>query len=279
MVRRALERELRAPAADPRPDHPPPGDLLDQRSLVDVLRDCEPDEIYNLAAMSFVAASWNQPTLTAEFTGVGVTRLLEAMREVAPRPASTRPPRARCSARCARRRRTSRRRSIRAAPTGSPRSTATSSPSTTARATACTPCSGILFNHESPRRGLEFVTRKVTHGAAAIKLGLADELRARQPRRAPRLGLRARVRRGDVADAAAGRAGGLRDRHRARTTRCASWSRSPSPTSASTRAAYVKQDSDLDAAGRGRPADRRPDQGPRASSAGSRGRASRSWSG
>jgi GDPmannose 4,6-dehydratase len=60
------------------------GDLLDQRSLVDVLRDCEPDEIYNLAAMSFVAASWNQPVLTAEFTGVGVTRMLEAMREVRP---------------------------------------------------------------------------------------------------------------------------------------------------------------------------------------------------
>ena len=60
------------------------GDLLDQRSLTDVLRDCEPDEIYNLAAMSFVAASWSQPTLTAEFTAVGVTRMLEAMREVVP---------------------------------------------------------------------------------------------------------------------------------------------------------------------------------------------------
>ena len=60
------------------------GDLLDQRSLVDVLRDCQPDEIYNLAAMSFVAASWIQPALTAEFTGVGVTRMLEAMREAAP---------------------------------------------------------------------------------------------------------------------------------------------------------------------------------------------------
>ncbi|HEX4761047.1 MAG TPA: GDP-mannose 4,6-dehydratase, partial [Thermoleophilaceae bacterium] len=60
------------------------GDLLDQRSLGDVMRACEPDEIYNLAAMSFVAASWNQPVLTADFTGVGVTRMLEAMREVAP---------------------------------------------------------------------------------------------------------------------------------------------------------------------------------------------------
>ena len=61
------------------------GDLLDQRSLVDVLRESEPDEVYNLAAMSFVAASWTQPTLTAEFTGVGVTRMLEALREVCPR--------------------------------------------------------------------------------------------------------------------------------------------------------------------------------------------------
>ena len=60
------------------------GDLLDQRSLVDVLRACEPEEIYNLAAMSFVAASWSQPVLTAEFTAVGVTRMLEAMREAAP---------------------------------------------------------------------------------------------------------------------------------------------------------------------------------------------------
>src|SRR5438445_3781194 len=60
------------------------GDLLDQRSLVDTLRACHPDEIYNLAAMSYVAASWVQPTLTAEFTGTGVTRLLEAMREVRP---------------------------------------------------------------------------------------------------------------------------------------------------------------------------------------------------
>src|SRR3954451_12544487 len=60
------------------------GDLLDQRSLVDVLRACEPEEIYNLAAMSFVAASWSQPVLTAEFTGAGVTRMLEAMRDVTP---------------------------------------------------------------------------------------------------------------------------------------------------------------------------------------------------
>ena len=79
------------------------GDLLDQRSLVDALRAAQPDEVYNLAAMSFVAVSWIQPTLTAEFTGVGVTRHARGdARGRARRRASTRPPRARCSARCAR---------------------------------------------------------------------------------------------------------------------------------------------------------------------------------
>ena len=81
--------------------------------------------------------------------------------------------------------------------------------------------SGILFNHESPRRGLEFVTRKVTDGAARIKLGHLEELQARQPRGAPRLGLRRRLRRRDVAHAPAGRARRLRDRARARPGRCA----------------------------------------------------------
>ena len=94
--------------------------------------------------------------------------------------------------------------------------------------------SGILFNHESPRRGLEFVTRKVTDGVARIKLGLAEHAVARQSRRAARLGLRRRLRAGDVADAAAGRAGRLRHRDRRERTRCASWWRSRSATSAST---------------------------------------------
>ena len=79
--------------------------------------------------------------------------------------------------------------------------------------------SGILFNHESPRRGLEFVTRKVTDGVARIKLGLQDTAVARQPRRAARLGLRRRLRPGDVADAAAGRARRLRHRDRRQPTR------------------------------------------------------------
>jgi GDPmannose 4,6-dehydratase len=153
-----------------------PGDLLDQRSLVDVLRACEPDEIYNLAAMSFVAASWNQPTLTAEFTGLGVTRMLEAVREAAP---DARFYQASSSEMFGK---------VRETPQSESTPFYPRSPYGVAKAYGhfitvnyresygLYACSGILFNHESPRRGLEFVTRKVTHGAAAIKLGLEDAL-------------------------------------------------------------------------------------------------------
>ena len=153
------------------------GDLLDQRSLVDVLRESEPDEIYNLAAMSFVAASWNQPTLTAEFTGVGVTRLLEAVREVCP---EARFYQASSSEMFGK---------VRETPQNEETPFYPRSPYGVAKvyghfitvnyreSYGLFACSGILFNHESPRRGLEFVTRKVTHGAAAIKLGLKDELK------------------------------------------------------------------------------------------------------
>jgi GDPmannose 4,6-dehydratase len=152
-------------------------DLLDQRSLVDALRAAKPAEIYNLAAMSFVAVSWIQPTLTAEFTGVGVTRMLEAMREVCP---DARFYQASSSEMFGK---------VRQVPQNEltpfyPRSpygvakvyghfiTVNYRESYDLHAT-----SGILFNHESPRRGLEFVTRKITWHAAAIKLGVANELR------------------------------------------------------------------------------------------------------
>jgi GDPmannose 4,6-dehydratase len=153
------------------------GDLLDQRSLVDVMRESEPDEIYNLAAMSFVAASWNQPTLTAEFTGVGVARMLEAMREVCP---DARFYQASSSEMFGK---------VRETPQNELTPYYPRSPYGVAKvyghfitvnyreSYGLYACSGILFNHESPRRGLEFVTRKVTHAAAAIKLGLASELR------------------------------------------------------------------------------------------------------
>ncbi len=152
------------------------GDLLDQRSLGDVLRASEPEEIYNLAAMSFVGASWNQPTLTAEFTGLGVTRMLEAMREVCP---EARFYQASSSEMFGK---------VRETPQNELTPFYPRSPYGVAKVYAhfitvnyresygLFACSGILFNHESPRRSLEFVTRKITHTAAAIKLGLASEL-------------------------------------------------------------------------------------------------------
>jgi len=152
------------------------GDLLDQRSLVDVLRACEPEEIYNLAAMSFVAASWSQPVLTAEFTATGVTRMLEAMRDVTP------------EARFYQASSSEMFGLVREVPQKESTPFYPRSPYGVAKVYGhfitvnyresydLFACSGILFNHESERRGLEFVTRKVTHGAAAIKLGLQQEL-------------------------------------------------------------------------------------------------------
>jgi len=152
------------------------GDLLDQRSLVDVMRASEPQEIYNLAAMSFVAASWVQPVLTAEFSGVGVTRMLEAMREVA---RDARFYQASSSEMFGK---------VREVPQNESTPFYPRSPYGVAKAYGhfitvnyresydLFACSGILFNHEGERRGREFVTRKVTHGAASIKLGLQDKL-------------------------------------------------------------------------------------------------------
>jgi GDPmannose 4,6-dehydratase len=135
------------------------GDLLDQRSLVDALRASQPDEVYNLAAMSFVAVSWIQPTLTAEFTGVGVTRMLEAVREVCP---EARFYQASSSEMFGK---------VRTMPQNE------DTPFYPRESYGLYGCSGILFNHESPRRGLEFVTRKITWHAAAIEAGRATELR------------------------------------------------------------------------------------------------------
>jgi GDPmannose 4,6-dehydratase len=153
------------------------GDLLDQRSLVDTLRASRPDEIYNLAAMSFVAVSWIQPTLTAEFTGVGVTRLLEAVREVCP---ETRFYQASSSEMFGKVRETPQTESTPFYPR-SPYGVAKCYGhfiTVNYRESYGMPlCAGILFNHESERRGLEFVTRKITWHAAAIKLGKRRELR------------------------------------------------------------------------------------------------------
>jgi GDPmannose 4,6-dehydratase len=153
------------------------GDLLDPHSLVSALRTAEPHEVYNLAAQSFVPTSWNQPVLTADFTGVGVTRLLEAIRTVDP---GIRFYQASSSEMFGK---------VREVPQTEKTPFHPRSPYGVAKAYGhyitvnyresfgLFAVSGILFNHESPRRGIEFVTRKITDAAARIKLGLADELR------------------------------------------------------------------------------------------------------
>jgi GDPmannose 4,6-dehydratase len=153
------------------------GDLLDQRSLVDTMRAAKPDEIYNLAAMSFVAVSWIQPTLTAEFTGTGVTRMLEAMREVCPRARFYQASSSEMFGKVLEVPQTETTPFYPRSPYGVAKAyghfiTVNYRESYDLHAT-----SGILFNHESPRRGLEFVTRKITWHAAAIKHGLTKELR------------------------------------------------------------------------------------------------------
>jgi GDPmannose 4,6-dehydratase len=153
------------------------GDLLDQASLVAALTDSHPDEVYNLAAQSFVPTSWNQPVLTGEFTGLGVTRMLEAIRQVDP---SIRFYQASSSEMFGK---------VREAPQNERTPFHPRSPYGVAKAYGhfltvnyresygLFAVSGILFNHESPRRGLEFVSRKITDGAARIALGQATELR------------------------------------------------------------------------------------------------------
>jgi GDPmannose 4,6-dehydratase len=153
------------------------GDLLDQRSLVDALRASEPSEIYNLAAMSFVAVSWIQPTLTAEFTGTGVTRMLEAMREVCPEARFYQASSSEMFGKVLEVPQTETTPFYPRSPYGVAKAyghfiTVNYRESYDLHAT-----SGILFNHESSRRGLEFVTRKITWHAAAIKHGLEKELR------------------------------------------------------------------------------------------------------
>ena len=152
------------------------GDLLDQASLDAALRDVAPHEVYNLAAQSFVPTSWNQPVLTGEFTGLGVTRMLEAIRRV---DLGIRFYQASSSEMFGK---------VREVPQNELTAFHPRSPYGVAKAYGhfltvnyresygMYAVSGILFNHESPRRGLEFVSRKVTDGAARIALGLATEL-------------------------------------------------------------------------------------------------------
>src|SRR6202165_4729017 len=152
-------------------------DLLDQYSLIEAMQNCAPDEVYNLAAQSFVPTSWNQPVLTGEFTALGVTRLLEAVRLAHP---EARFYQASSSEMFGKAVETPQRETTPFYPR---------SPYGVAKvyghwitvnyreSYGLYAVSGILFNHESPRRGLEFVTRKVTDAVARIKRGTASELR------------------------------------------------------------------------------------------------------
>jgi GDPmannose 4,6-dehydratase len=153
------------------------GDLLDHRSLVDTLRAANPHEIYNLAAMSFVAVSWIQPTLTAEFTGVGVTRMLEAMREASPQARFYQASSSEMFGKVLEVPQTEKTPFYPRSPYGVAKVYGHHITVNYRESYGLHASSGILFNHESPRRGLEFVTRKITWHAAAIKLGVAQELR------------------------------------------------------------------------------------------------------
>jgi len=154
-----------------------PGDLLDQSSLVAALNQSKADEVYNLAAQSFVPTSWNQPVLTGEFTALGVTRMLEAIRTVNPEAKFYQASSSEMFG------------LVRESPQNENTQFYPRSPYGIAKlyghwitvnyreSYGTFACSGILFNHESPRRGLEFVTRKVTNGVARIKLGLQKTLK------------------------------------------------------------------------------------------------------
>lgn len=153
------------------------GDMHDQSSLLNVVEEIKPNEVYNLAAQSFVPTSWKQPLLTGDVTGLGVTRILEAIRRVNPKIKFYQASSSEMFGK------------VQEVPQNENTSFHPRSPYGVAKVYGhwitvnyresydmyC--CSGILFNHESPRRGLEFLPRKVTYGVAKIKLGLADKLR------------------------------------------------------------------------------------------------------
>jgi len=153
------------------------GDLLDQHSMTNAIREIQPDEIYNLAAQSFVPTSWSQPVLTGEFTALGVTRLLEAVRHAKPDAKFYQASSSEMFGK------------VRETPQTEKTSFYPRSPYGVAKVYGhwitvnyresynLFAVSGILFNHESPRRGLEFVTRKISHAAARIKLGKQAKLK------------------------------------------------------------------------------------------------------
>jgi GDPmannose 4,6-dehydratase len=153
-----------------------PGDLLDQLSLMRIIQDVRPHELYNLAAMSFVPASWDQPLLTGEYNSMGVTRLLEAVRQVSPEVKIYQASSSEMYGRVREVPQTEMTPFYPRSPYGVSKVFGHYITVNYRESYGLFAVSGILFNHESPRRGLEFVTRKVTDGVARIKLGLADHL-------------------------------------------------------------------------------------------------------
>jgi GDPmannose 4,6-dehydratase len=152
-------------------------DLLDQHSLTTVLRDVKPDEVYNLAAQSFVPTSWAQPVLTGEFTALGVTRLLEAVRLAHPTARFYQASSSEMFGKVDESPQTESTRFHPRSPYGVAKVYGHYITVNYRESYGIYAVSGLLFNHESPRRGLEFVTRRISDGAARIKLGLAKELR------------------------------------------------------------------------------------------------------
>jgi GDPmannose 4,6-dehydratase len=153
------------------------GDLLDPSSLISIVQKCKPQEIYNLAAQSFVPTSWTQPVLTAEFTAIGVTKLLEAIRVVDPSIRFYQASSSEMDGKVLQTPQTEDTPFYPRSPYGVAKVYGHYITVNYRESYNLFAVSGILFNHESPRRGLEFVTRKVTDGVARIKLGLSSELK------------------------------------------------------------------------------------------------------
>jgi GDPmannose 4,6-dehydratase len=153
------------------------GDLLDQTSMSSIVADVRPDEFYNLAAQSFVPTSWNQPVLTGEFTALGVTRALEAVRHIDPKIRFYQASSSEMFGKVVEVPQTETTPFYPRSPYGVAKVYGHWITVNYRESYDMFACSGMLFNHESPRRGLEFVTRKITDGVARIRLGLASELR------------------------------------------------------------------------------------------------------
>lgn len=153
------------------------GDLLDQSSLIEILRTYKVNEVYNLAAQSFVPTSWKQPVLTGEFTALGVTRILEAIRTVNPEIRFYQASSSEMFGKVQQVPQTEKTPFWPRSPYGVAKVYGHWITVNYRESYDLFACSGILFNHESPRRGLEFVTRKISHGVAKIKLGQDKELR------------------------------------------------------------------------------------------------------